>query len=81
MVDITHGYNSNNVVLWDGETMKPIKKFESLKGSVLNAALSSTGGILITGSNEELHLWKLFPSKVEPVTSFMGLYGTHYVLR
>ena len=77
----THGYNSNNVVLWDGETMEPIKKFESHKGRVLNAALSSTGGILITGSNEELHFWKLFPSKVEPVTSAMGLYGTHSVIR
>jgi WD40 repeat protein len=57
-----HGYSMNNLVVWNSETLKPIRTYNGHEGRVIYYAVSPCGTMGVTGGDDStIRFWKLFP--------------------
>jgi len=56
-----HGYSMNNLVVWNSETLKPIRTYMGHDGRVIYYATSPCGTMAVTGGDDQtIRFWKLF---------------------
>ena len=62
----THGYNSNQVILWDAVTMKKIVSLQGHTERIFYCSTSPCGRDIVTGAGDEtLRFWKIFSENVK----------------
>ncbi|TKR93854.1 hypothetical protein L596_008232 [Steinernema carpocapsae] len=77
----THGYSSNQLVVWKYPSMEPIARLGADNHRVLYMAMSPDGESIVTGTGGDsgtLRFWKLFWRSAEPVKihSKLNLFNT-----
>jgi len=70
----THGYVSNQVIIWKYPTMQQVAALAGTYNRVLYLSVSPDGSTIVTGAGDELIFWQVFPcSRSHDKTSRNGL--------
>ncbi|CAD8088198.1 unnamed protein product [Paramecium sonneborni] len=71
----THGYEKNQICLWQYPTIKKIHQLEGHSERVLYLSASPDDSTILTGSGDEtLKFWKVYPSQISNnMSSFLNM--------